>query len=275
MGTKKKLAFTTLGCPEWSFDKILDEAQNMGYSGIEIRGLEGKMLAEEMPQFFPENKEATLAVLKAHNLEMVGFGSSVSFHQADKYDDMVAEGKRAMDVCQRMGIPAIRIFGDRILPEVNEAELIARVAKGAGLLAEYGEAKGVQVLLETHGDFITLERIKAVFDQVKSKNLKLLWDVGNTDRIYGDSFEEFYRPLKNFIVHTHFKDLTRGTPDDPESYKNCSLGQGKIPIKAIAKRLLDDGYQGYFCLEWEKKWHPELPDPEIAYPEFVRILNDV
>jgi sugar phosphate isomerase/epimerase len=153
--------------------------------------------------------------------------------------------------------------------------MIARVAKGGGMLAEYGESRGVMVLLETHGDFITLERVKGVFDQVKSKNLKLLWDVGNTDTVYRDNFNEFYKPMKDLIVHTHFKDHKDGTSGDPKSFKHCRLDEGRIPMRAIAKQLLDDGYQGYFCLEWEKKWHPDIPDPEIAFPDFVRILNEV
>ncbi|MDR3174073.1 MAG: sugar phosphate isomerase/epimerase [Treponema sp.] len=269
-----KLSFTTLGCPDWSFDRILEEAQKMGYSGIEIRGLEGKMLAEEIVQFFPENREATLAALKAHNLEMVGFGSSVRFDAVEKFDNMVAEGKRAIDACQFMSIPAVRIFGDQFPRGESEADVIARVAKGAGILAEYGEDKGVTVLLETHGDFNTLERVKGVFDQVKSENLRLLWDVAHTDFTYGDNFAEFYRPMKDLIVHTHFKDHVRGNPGDEKTYKLCRMGEGQIPIKAIVRQLLAGGYKGYFSLEWEKKWHPELPGAEIAYPDFVRLMNE-
>ncbi|MCL2478572.1 MAG: sugar phosphate isomerase/epimerase, partial [Treponema sp.] len=171
------------------------------------------------------------------------------------------------------GIPAIRIFGNKFTDGENEANMIARLAKGAGVLADYGESRKVMVLLETHGDFITLERVKAVFDLVKSKNFRLLWDVGNTDYIYGDDFMKFYIPMKHLIVHTHIKDHIRGTPGNEASYKYCLPGQGNIPIKAIVKQLTDDGYKGYFCLEWEKKWHPELADPEIAYPAFVNLLK--
>jgi sugar phosphate isomerase/epimerase len=270
-----KLSFTTLGCPDWSFSKILDEAQRMGYSGIEIRGLEDKMLAEEIVQFFPENREATLAALKARGLELVGFGSSVQFHEAGKFESMAAEGKRAIDVCQFMGIPALRIFGNLIPPDEEEAAVIARVARGAAILAEYGETRGVMVLLETHGDFNTLERIKGVFDLVKSRNLRLLWDIAHTDFTYGDNFLEFYRPLKDFIVHTHFKDHIRGTAGDEGTYKLCRIGEGEIPIKAVVRQLLADGYDGYFSLEWEKKWHPELPGAEIAFPDFVRLMGGI
>ena len=272
---KKKIAFTTLGCPDWSFTKILNEAQKMGYSGIEIRGLDGKMLADEMTQFFPEKKEETLAAVKARGLEMVGFGSSVKFDDASKFDAMIDEGKRAIDVCKRMGIPLIRIFGDRFPPGEPASGVIARVAKGASVLAEYGEANGVMVVLETHGEFNTVEAVRGVFDLVKSKNFKLLWDVGNTDVVYGDNFLDFYRPMKDLIVHTHFKDHKRGTPGDQKSYKHCNLGEGQIPIKTIVKQLMADGYAGCFCLEWEKKWHPELAEAESAFPEFIRIMNEV
>ena len=275
MPNKKKIAFTTLGCPDWSFTKILSEAQKMGYSGIEIRGLEGKMLADEMPQFFPENKQATLSEVRARGLEIIGFGSSVKFDDASKFDEMIDEGKRSINVCERMGIPAIRIFGDKITESESESSIIARVAKGASVLAEYGENKGVRVLLETHGNFNTLERVKGVFDQVKSKNFRLLWDVGNTDSIYGDNFMEFYKPMKDLIVHTHFKDHKRGIPGDQKTFKHCNLGEGQVPIKTIVKQLMADGYTGYYCLEWEKKWHPELAEADLAFPEFVRILNEI
>ena len=56
-----KLSFSTLGCPEWCFDKVLDEAERLGFQGIEIRGVNGVMRAEEIPEFFPENVAETHA----------------------------------------------------------------------------------------------------------------------------------------------------------------------------------------------------------------------
>jgi sugar phosphate isomerase/epimerase len=86
---------------------------------------------------------------------------------------------------------------------------------------------------------------------------------------------EFYKPMKDLITHTHFKDHIRGTPGDQNSCKHCDLGKGQIPIKAIVRQLMADRYSGYYSLEWEKKWHPDLSSAEFAFPEFVRILNEV
>jgi len=34
------------------------------------------------------------------------------------------------------------------------------------------------------------------------------------------------------------------------------------------------GYTGYLSLEWEKRWHPEIPDPEIAFPQYMERMRE-
>jgi hypothetical protein len=33
------------------------------------------------------------------------------------------------------------------------------------------------------------------------------------------------------------------------------------------------GYKGFYCFEWEKVWHPELEDPEIAIADYARVMR--
>ena len=70
-----KLAASTLGCPDWDFEKILSEYSKIGIEGIEIRGLEGETDADKIERFAPENAENTLNKLKEKNLKLVGFGT--------------------------------------------------------------------------------------------------------------------------------------------------------------------------------------------------------
>ena len=35
-----KLSFTTLGCPDWTLQQIVENAAQMGYDGIDFRGLQ-------------------------------------------------------------------------------------------------------------------------------------------------------------------------------------------------------------------------------------------
>ena len=43
-----KIAFSTLGCPGWSWDEIFATAKDMGLDGIEIRGVGNEMFAPKI-----------------------------------------------------------------------------------------------------------------------------------------------------------------------------------------------------------------------------------
>ncbi len=32
-------------------------------------------------------------------------------------------------------------------------------------------------------------------------------------------------------------------------------------------------YEGYVSFEWEKYWHPEIEEPEIALPDFIQAVK--
>ncbi|NLO82869.1 MAG: sugar phosphate isomerase/epimerase [Clostridiales bacterium] len=267
-----KLAFSTLGSPDWSFDKTLEVAHRLGFEAIEIRGMEGKMHADEITRFFPENEAETKRKLKEYNLKICVFGTSVIFHDAEKYDSMIQEGKTAIDVCSRMEIPYIRVFGDKIPSAEIKDQVIANVIRGIRELCSYARGKNVKVLQEVHGDFNTVENITAVIEGVKDcPEFGLVWDIAHSDREYGDDYMEFYSWIKPYILHTHIKDHKRNNG----KFDLCPVGEGDIPIRDIIKTLKADGYTGYFSFEWEKKWHPELMDAEIVYPRYVEYMKSL
>ena len=267
-----KLAFTTLGSPDWSFDKTLEEAERLGFEAIEIRGVEGKMLADEIEAFFPEKQAETERKLSDRKIKICGFGSSVKFHDFDKYDEAVREGRNAVDVCSRMGIPFVRVFGDRVeSPEARDA-VIENAVRGIRELCAYARGKGVKVILEVHGDFNTIENVAGVAKGLTDcPEFGILWDIEHSDKIYEDGWLRFYQAIKPLIYHVHVKDHIRGNG----AFQLCLVGEGDIPIRDIIHTLEKDGYGGYLSLEWEKKWHPELPEPEIAYPGYVKFMKSL
>ena len=38
--------------------------------------------------------------------------------------------------------------------------------------------------------------------------------------------------------------------------------------------LVAGGYKGFYCFEGEKKWHPEIENPEVAFPHFAKTIGD-
>src|SRR5204862_213720 len=31
---------------------------------------------------------------------------------------------------------------------------------------------------------------------------------------------------------------------------------------------------GYYCFEWEKRWHPDIDEPEVAFPHYAKTMRE-
>jgi sugar phosphate isomerase/epimerase len=158
-----------------------------------------------------------------------------------------------------------------LIPDyAHKAETIKQVAEALERLGQYAEDKGIHVLLETHGDFSASEHVLAVIEQTSSPAVGILWDINNPYKYgEGESMEETFRRLNKHIKHTHIKDsFGRGTDEQIRL-----PGQGDLPVPECLSILKTNGYQGWLSFEWEKKWHPEIEEPEIALPSFIDYMK--
>jgi hypothetical protein len=46
-----------------------------------------------------------------------------------------------------------------------------------------------------------------------------------------------------------------------------------VPVERQVMALRKIGYKGYYCFEWEKLWHPDLQEPGVAFPDYVRVMS--
>ena len=51
-------------------------------------------------------------------------------------------------------------------------------------------------------------------------------------------------------------------------------GEGTVPVRETVGVLARGGYEGDYCFEWEKAWHPELQEPEVALPHYARVMRE-
>jgi sugar phosphate isomerase/epimerase len=70
------LSFSTLGCPDWDFQKIVAFAAANKYDGIEIRGIQRELYLPKLPVFSKENINTTIQKMKDRHLKFVDLGSS-------------------------------------------------------------------------------------------------------------------------------------------------------------------------------------------------------
>ncbi|TJY44117.1 sugar phosphate isomerase/epimerase [Cohnella pontilimi] len=267
-----KISFTTLACPDWSWEKIVEEAARLGYDGIEVRGIGKEMFLPKCAPFLPENRTRTMKELESKGLEICCLDTSCVFHNEQNFNASVEEGKATIDLAQSLGVPYIRIFGDAIPYSDRREQTIAQVARGAAELSRYAEGKSVQVLLETHGDFADSNAMLAVIDAVDSEAFGVLWDINNPYKYEpGETMIETYDKLGRHIKHTHIKDTLGRGP----AAKIMLAGEGDVPISECVSILRNNGYEGWLSFEWEKRWHPDIEEPEVALPQFIRHMKSM
>ena len=203
--------------------------------------------------------------LADQELSIVCLGSSCRLHESETLSQNVEEGKRYIDLAAELGSPFIRVFGDRIPEGAVRDRVIDQVAEGLVELGRYAEGTEVQVLIESHGDFSRSDDLIEVMRKVDHPNVGVLWDAHHPYRFFGESVEDTYNKLKEFTKHIHVKDSV--PTRDGCLYR--LLGQGDFPVRELVHLLESDGYGGWISFEWEKHWHPELEEPEVALPAFV------
>lgn len=261
-----KLCFSTLGCAERSLSEILSLCDRFGISFLEIRGIGGELDLQKIPAFSESQRSETVSQFRSAGVAPLILGTSCAFHHPEKRESVLAEGRAAIAAANSLGAPGIRVFGDRFGddPKKTTENVIAGIADLCGKAA----GTDVKILLEVHGDFHTIEALDPILRAFANEpHFGLVWDIAHTHPTYGENWKRFYDAVAPFVRHVHVKDANA---------ENLTLpGDGEIPIRSIMENLLSDGYKGAFSLEWEKKWHPELPPIETALERFVSLAETV
>ena len=264
------IAFSTLGCPAWSWKTILEQADRLGFAAIELRGVAGEMDLTKVPELSAPRLGATKRDLSALGLVISDLGASAAMHETGAArEKALDEGRRFIDLAHAMGVKYVRMFGDKLPAGEPRETVIARVIEGFQQMAALAKPAGVTVLMESHGDFTNSKDIEAVRSGVASDAFAVLWDAHHT---YVDGHESpaaTYAALGRWIRHTHLKDSTPAGTDR----RYVLTGSGDVPVKSQVQVLASAGYKGYYCFEWEKKWHPEIEEPEVAFPHFARTMT--
>lgn len=259
-----KLSFATLGCPGWTIEQIARRAGEMGYDGVELRGIKGEHLGpEETPEElarirreFERNKVRALAIM----------GYSTFVHpDGEQREEQIRIALKFIETAKALGCPVLRVFGGKAPEGCTRDEVIRRVAAGLKRLAPAAEAAGVNVAIETHDDWCRGDWLRPVMDAVGSPAVGICWDVANS--YFHEAPELTARAVGPWVRHVHFKDAARRADGTAHS---TLPGKGDVPLERILGVLKDMGYAATLSFEWEKKWEPALEEPEVAFPHYLK-----
>lgn len=265
---KALLSFSTLGCPAWTFSQAIQFAAENHYSGIEIRGIKGDLDLPNNPIFSSTNLASTRREIADKNLNIVNLGSSANMHFLDlaKRQKNLEEAKKYIDLAHQLNCPFIRVFPNDLPKDQDEKATIDTIIQSLITLGDYAKTSGVKVLLESHGKVIKSDMLLHIMQETNHQQVGLVWDFFNMWSVTKEAPADMYKVLKKYIYHTHIKDAI--LTDKGETY--TLLGEGNAPVKEALHALKSGGYAGYYSFEWEKLWHMEIQEPEIAFPHYAK-----
>ena len=274
VGLKLPIGFSTLGCPAWTWRQILDFAQSHDYAAIELRGIQKNMDLTVVPELSRDGGriEESKRELRERGLVISDLGASAQLHEQDpvKRTAQLAEARRFIDLAEMLRAPYVRVFGNNFVKGVPRDMMLAHIARGLRELGDYAASRHVIVLIESHGDFTDSPTLLELMHQAASPAVAILWDAHHTFVSGKEQPEDTVRQLGRYIRHTHLKDSVPAGPDGKDR-RYVLTGTGEVPVRRQIEALAHSGYRGFYSFEWEKRWHPEIEEPEVAFAQFATV----
>jgi sugar phosphate isomerase/epimerase len=252
-----RLAFSSLACPGWSVEEIVRAADRYGYEGIEWRLADGALLG-------PRTADVVWDVIKECGVQPVCLDTSCVFVHAEDADREKAVGY-AVAMAERaaaIGAPAIRVFGGATPDGKTPSQVLEATAQSLTTAAA-GMPEGVALLVETHDAWSRGCDMAALLET--TQGVGVVWVVAHTCRAGESPNESLQHIGVPGLVHVK----------DARGEKLTHLRDGDVPLDETIDALRDAGYDGWLSLEWEKLWHPELDDPDVALPRAKAALDEL
>jgi len=275
-----KLAYSTLPCAGWPPEKMIQFCCDFGFSGIELRESDETWASVKLSR---QERIRIRKLFETHHLQITNIGSSVCVlgnaveDRIQKMASLLANIKLAAE----LNACGVRIFLGNFINKhsdpkevIHQGRIIAFIQQACDLAQEYG----IEIWVETHNEFGTGKALHQLFKAVDRNNCGAIWDVMHPLEDHEEP-EDTLKWLGAHCRHVHIKDGRPFADPDFHRWEYSRLGEGIIPNEKIIKLLLNDHFEGFFSLEWESKWRPELQfegtEPEFVLPYYADYMKAI
>jgi sugar phosphate isomerase/epimerase len=267
-----KLCFSTLACPEWNLDQILRCARDHQL-GVDFRGVGTEIDITRMREF-NDDLSTTLELFRKNNVPIPCLNTSVTLiSPPDRWNAMLDECQRTALLAKKTDTHLMRIFGGAVPKEIDRTEARSMAHRHLRQLVKIAQPLGVQVLIETHDQWTVAAEVLPLIDGFEPHEVGALWDIEHPHR-RGEPPEQTVRKLAERIRHVHVKDSFPPAPGERKA-RPTLRGAGEVPIVDCVKQLRAIKYDGWYCLEAEKRWIASAPEPEESIPQFARYMREL
>ncbi len=260
-----RLAFSTLAFPAHTLAEAVSLGRAYGYAGVELRLIDGELID---PAALTASARAEVSRTAAQaGLPIVAVDSSIQLTSEDPAPQL----RQFIELASDLESPLVRVFGGPLPAAGPDRQ--ARLAAAAAILEQavpVASRLGVCIGVETHDAFSASAVVAELLALVPSGWVGAVWDSHHPHRM-GESPAQVFANLGARVLLAQVKDARRD-PGRDDGWQLVPLGAGEVPVPEILELLDAGGYQGWISVEWEKRWHPEIEEPQVALPQQRRQL---
>ncbi|PWI45430.1 sugar phosphate isomerase/epimerase family protein [Streptomyces sp. ICBB 8177] len=260
-----RLAFSTLGVPGLPVEQVVRLALEHGYHGVELRADPDEEPVH--PGLSGDARARVREMFEAAGVQVLCVAAYTRVAAAGADDAVVEDLRRQVGLAGDLGAPFVRVFPGGGGPE---DDVVA--ARRLAAVAPYAAERGVRVLVETHDSHRTAAALARVLGPVGHRAVGALWDVLHT-WLGGEEPAASYPALAPYLGYVQVKDVASA-----EELTPLPLGSGVLPLEGCVEVLSREGWDGWLCWEYEKRWYPQaagLPELLDAGREhLMRLLGE-
>ncbi|MCF6356196.1 MAG: sugar phosphate isomerase/epimerase [Draconibacterium sp.] len=252
--SKMQLGLVTyLWGKDWDLPTLITNCEKTGLLGVELRtehahGVEATLTANQRADVKKRFTDSPVTC--------IGYGSNFAYHSADQADvrKNIDDTKKYLQLCKDIGASGIKVKPNGLPADVPKEKTIAQIAASLNEVGKFADDLGQVVRVEVHGKLTQqLPNMKAIFEQVTEKSVKMCWNCNDQD-LMSPGLEGNFNSVKKWLGDTvHVRELN----------------VGDYPYQQLMDLFLGMKYDGWILLEARTK----PTDKIVAMKEQLEVFN--
>jgi sugar phosphate isomerase/epimerase len=201
---------TYLWGKDWDLPTLIANCEKSGFMGVELRtqhdhGVETSLSASQRSDVKKRFADSPVTC--------VGYGSNFDYHHVDqaRVKENIKGTIEYLKLCKDIGATGIKVKPNGLPGEVSKEKTIAQIAASLNECGKVASDLGQVIRVEVHGKLTQeLPNMKAIFEQVTEKSVKMCWNCNDQDLLSPGLEGNFNSTKKWFGDTVHIRELNVG-----------------------------------------------------------------